>query len=322
MMLPEVLESLSPVDGGVYVDGTFGAGGYTQAILDAADCTVFAIDRDPDAKKRADAMNNDRLIFLRGCFGDVEQLLSDAGIDKVDGFVLDLGVSSFQFDEAERGFSFRYDAPLDMRMDPENGQSAAELIADIEEEPLANLIYQYGEERKSRRIARKIIEAKGAAPIQTTFQLAEIVRSCLPKPRGSKSGGKEIDPATRTFQALRIAVNDELGELERALASAGNILKPDGKMVVVSFHSLEDGMVKRFFRDRSGGQSVSRYQPQIDQAPAKFELISRKAVKPSKTEIDENPRSRSARLRAARYIGCEANRSEAKVCSQTKRGAS
>lgn len=301
VMLPEVLDALSPVDGGVYVDGTFGAGGYSRAILDAADCTLIAIDRDPDAKLRADAMKEEyggRLIFLRGCFGDVESLLRDAGIQKVDGFVLDLGVSSFQLDEAERGFSFRFDAPLDMRMDPEAGQSAADLVASADEKDLADVIYQYGEERKSRRIAHKIVEMRREAPIETTFQLADIVRSCLPKPRHG-----DIDPATRTFQALRIAVNDELGELERALKAAESVLAPDGRMVVVSFHSLEDGAVKRFFRKKSGGESVSRYQPQMDVPAAEFELLTRKAVKPSKKEIEENSRSRSARLRAVRYIG-------------------
>ena len=296
-MLPEVIESLSPVDGGVYVDGTFGAGGYTKAILDAADCTVVAIDRDPDAKMRAKEIKNDRLIFLRGCFGDVEQLLIDAGIGKIDGFVLDLGVSSFQLDEVERGFSFRGDAPLDMRMDPQSGQSAAELVSSAEEKELADIIYQYGEERKSRRIAKKIVELRRENPIHTTSQLADIVRSCVPKSRDG------IDPATRTFQALRIAVNDELGELERALEAAENILKPGGKLVVVSFHSLEDGMVKRFLRKKSGGEGVSRYQPQVDVKPAAFDLPSRKAIKPSDKEIAENARSRSARLRVATYRG-------------------
>lgn len=297
-MLPEVLSALSPVDGGIYVDGTFGAGGYSKAILDAADCTVVAIDRDPDAQERAEGFDDPRLIFLRGCFGDVERLLREAGIDKVDGFVLDLGVSSFQLDQAERGFSFRFDAPLDMRMDPENGQSAAELIAAAEEKDLADLIYKYGEERKSRRIAKKIVELRRENPIHTTAQLADIVRSCLPRPKHG-----DIDSATRTFQALRIAVNDELGELERALASAENILKPGGRMVVVSFHSLEDGLVKRFFRTKSGGEGVSRYAPAVEAPTPTFELQSRKAVKPSAEEIAENPRSRSARLRAANYMG-------------------
>ena len=297
VMLNEVLAALSPVDGGIYVDGTFGAGGYTRAILDAADCTVVAIDRDPDAQRRAADMDEPRLIFLRGCFGDVEALLREAGIEKVDGFVLDLGVSSFQLDEADRGFSFREDGPLDMRMDPESGRSAAELIVQTEEKDLADLIYKYGEERKSRRIAHKIIEVCRQTPIETTGQLADIVRSCVPQSRDG------IDPATRTFQALRIAVNDELGELERALASAESILKTDGKMVVVSFHSLDDSLVKRFFREQSGGESVSRYLPQTENAPVKFDLLTRKAVKPSAEEIAENARSRSARLRAAQYIG-------------------
>ena len=288
---------LSPVDGGVYVDGTFGAGGYSRAILDAADCTVVAIDRDPDAEKRAESLGDPRLIFLRGCFGDVERLLREAGIDKVDGFVLDLGVSSFQLDEVERGFSFREDGPLDMRMDPESGQSAAEFIAHTEEKELADLIYKYGEERKSRRIAHKIIEVCRQTPIETTGQLADIVRSCVPQSRDG------IDPATRTFQALRIAVNDELGELERALASAENILKPGGKMVVVSFHSLEDGLVKHFFREKSGGKAGSRHLPEMEPAPAIFDLVTRKALKPSDKEIAENARSRSARLRAAEYLG-------------------
>ena len=297
VMLTEVLAALSPVDGGVYVDGTFGAGGYSRAILDAADCTVVAIDRDPDAQKRAEGFDDPRLIFLRGCFGDVERLLREAGIDKVDGFVLDLGVSSFQLDEADRGFSFREDGPLDMRMDPESGQSAAELIAQTEEKDLADLIYKYGEERKSRRIAHKIIEVCRQTPIETTGQLADIVRSCVPQARDG------IDPATRTFQALRIAVNDELGELERALASAENILKPGGKMVVVSFHSLEDGLVKHFFREKSGGEAGSRHLPEVESVPAIFNLLTRKALKPSEKEVAENARSRSARLRAAEYLG-------------------
>ena len=297
VMLNEVLAALSPVDGGVYVDGTFGAGGYSRAILDAADCTVVAIDRDPDAQMRAEAMDEPRLVFLRGCFGDVERLLQEAGIGKVDGFVLDLGVSSFQLDEADRGFSFRADAPLDMRMDPESGQSAAELIAQTEEKDLADIIYKYGEERKSRRIAKRIVELRRENPINTTAQLADIVRSCVPK---SKDG---IDPATRTFQAIRIAVNDELGELEHALDAAEKILKPGGNMVVVSFHSLEDGVVKRFFREKSGGEGGSRYMPEVEKVAPVFDVLNRKAQKPTEKELSENPRSRSARLRVARHIG-------------------
>ncbi len=300
-MLPEVLEYLSPQNGAVYVDGTFGAGGYARAILDHADCTVVAIDRDPDAKARAEELSRQyagRLKFLRGCFGDAPALLQEAGIDKVDGFVLDLGVSSFQLDEGGRGFSFRFDAPLDMRMDPENGQSVAELIATIKEEPLANLIYKYGEERKSRRIAKRIVETRKDTPIESTGQLASIVRSCVPKTRHN-----DIDPATRTFQALRIAVNDELGELERALDASKTILNPNGHMVVVSFHSLEDRLVKQTFRDLAGGVAGSRYMPETSAPTAPdFKIITRKAVKPSDDEIAANPRSRSARLRAIEYV--------------------
>ncbi len=293
VMLPEVLEALSPQDGGVYVDGTFGAGGYTRGILNAADCKVIAIDRDLDAQSRAAEFEEEyggRFNFKRGCFGDVEDLLDG---EQVDGFVIDIGVSSFQIDQAERGFSFRRDGPLDMRMDTASGQSAADLVNSTSEEELANIIYRYGEERKSRRVAHKICEMRKEQPFETTFQLADAVRACVPK---SKDG---IDPATRTFQALRIAVNDELGELERALDGSIKVLKSGGSMVVVSFHSLEDGMVKRFFRDKSGGASKgSRHLPeQNDEAEAIFKLESRKAIKPSDKEVAENARSRSARLR-------------------------
>jgi len=214
VMLNEVLNALSPKEGGIYVDGTFGAGGYTQAILNAAPCTVIAIDRDLTVVPRADEFKKnygERFIFLRGAFGDVENLLRDTGIGKVDGFVLDIGVSSMQIDQAERGFSFRFDAPLDMRMDQGQATSAFDIVNEYEEENLANLIYKYGEERHSRRIARKIIALRKEAPIRTTGALADLVRDVLPKSPKDKS-----DPATRTFQALRIAVNDELGELERA----------------------------------------------------------------------------------------------------------
>lgn len=302
VMLSEVVSALSPVDGGVYVDGTFGAGGYTKAILESADCKVVAIDRDPAAQNRArDLLEKyaGRLVFVRGCFGDVTNLLSHAGVSDVDGFVLDLGVSSYQLDEGDRGFSFRFDAPLDMRMDPDNTRSASDLLAEIEEKELADLLYNYGEERKSRRIAKKIVNLRRENPIHTTTQLADIVRSCLPPARHG-----EIDPATRTFQAIRIAVNDELGELERALESAETILAHHGRIVVVSFHSLEDRLVKRFLRTQSGGNAVSRYVPSTqERSAAKFELLTRKAVKPTEQEMSENPRSRSARLRTARYLG-------------------
>ena len=303
VMLPEVLEFLQPSGSGVYVDGTFGAGGYTSAILEAApECTVVAIDRDVAAKSRAGALQEkygERLQFIHGCFGDVRDLLGAAGFKKVDGFVLDVGVSSMQIDEGGRGFSFQKDGPLDMRMDQSAGPSAADIVNSTEEGELADIIFKYGEERLSRRIAKVIVERRAEEKFETTGQLADAVRSCVPR---SKDG---IDPATRTFQALRIAVNDELGELERALNSAEHILAPGGRMVVVSFHSLEDRIVKDFFRAAAGkAAGGSRHAPEI--APAKtasFEILTKKAVLPRQKELSENPRSRSAKLRAARYMG-------------------
>ena len=300
VMLNEVIENLSPQDNGVYVDGTFGAGGYTKAILNSADCTVIAIDRDPNAVATANALKDEfggRFIFVQGCLGDAVELVNNAGFNQVDGFVLDIGVSSMQLDQAERGFSFRHDGPLDMRMDGTQGQTAADIVNATDEEDLANIIYQYGEERLSRRIAKRIVEKRAEGPIQTTLQLADIVRSVVPK-----SPKDKIDPATRTFQALRIAANDERGELERGLVAAEHLLKESGRLVVVSFHSLEDGIVKAFLYERSGRASnASRYlPPSVDAAPAPtFTLLKRKAVEPSDAEIQQNSRSRSAKLRVA-----------------------
>lgn len=299
VMLPEVLQQIAPVDGAVYVDGTFGAGGYAAKILESVDCTVIGIDRDPDAQVRAEPLKGRfgaRLEFVAGCFGDVEMLLRGRA---VDGFVLDLGVSSFQIDQAKRGFSFRFDGPLDMRMDTRTGQTAADIVNTMDEEDLANLIYKYGEERLSRRIAKKICERRREKRFETTVDLADIVRACVPR-----SPKDKIDPATRTFQALRIAVNDELGELERALAAAENILKPGGRMVVVSFHSLEDGLVKAFFREQSGARArMNKYLPEAaaGKKPV-FEILTRKALTPSEKECAENPRSRSAKLRAVQKV--------------------
>ncbi len=305
VMLPEVLEALQPKGGGVYVDGTFGAGGYTRAILDAADCHVFAIDRDVSAQVRASEFKDqygERFTFLRGCFGDVQGLLNNVDVDQVDGFVLDIGVSSMQIDEADRGFSFRFDGPLDMRMDAKADLDAAVIVNEYTEEDLANIIYEFGEERKSRRIAKMIVEARKTKSFKTTFELADVVRAAVPRKHSDK-----IDPATRTFQALRIAVNDELGELDRALDASGNILRDGGRLVVVSFHSLEDRRVKRFMREASGAdKSVSRHAPQVTQNDdAPFKLVSRKAVKPSDKEVAENVRSRSARLRVAERTSYE-----------------
>ena len=319
VMLNEVLQTLKPADDEVYVDGTFGAGGYTKAFLDSADCTVIAIDRDRDALERANVLKaqyGDRLVFIQGNFGDVEGLLKSAGFEKVDGFVLDIGVSSMQIDQAGRGFSFRFDGPLDMRMDQSQGATAADVVNRTPEKELADLIYKYGEERMSRKIAKTIVTRRAEKKFETTSDLANVVRSVVPK---SKDG---IDPATRTFQALRLFVNDELGELEKALGAAEKILKPNGRMIVVSFHSLEDSMVKNFLRKKSGNEpkgsrhlpenisslrvttrptSTGRNGPDVIH-PARndgtvFSLPSKKALQPSEDETYSNPRARSARLR-------------------------
>lgn len=301
VMLPEVLAALSPRGGEIYVDGTFGAGGYTRAFLEAADCTVIAIDRDKSALEAGAALKEkygERLVLLYGCFGDAPSLVREAGFENgVDGFVLDVGVSSMQIDRAERGFSFRADAPLDMRMDQAGGApDAADAVNGLSEKELADIIYRYGEERHSRRIARRIVEARGQEPIRTTGRLAEIVRACVPRSRKDA-----IDPATRTFQALRIYVNDELGELSRALSGAEGMLREGGRLVVVSFHSLEDSLVKAFMREKSGRQSHgSRYLPEVAQAGApSFSLPFQKPIFPSDEENAVNPRARSARLRCA-----------------------
>lgn len=300
VMLSEVLTHLQPRDGETYVDGTLGAGGYTRAILDQADCTVIAIDRDPEAHRRAEEWRQsygDRLKLVHDAFGNVADIVETPA----DGFVLDLGVSSMQIDQGERGFSFRFDGPLDMRMDTTQGESAADLVNTLPEKELADLIYLYGEERHSRRIAKAIVAARAEKPFRTTGELASLVRTVMP--RGKKD---EIDPATRTFQALRIAVNDELGELERALAGSERILAEGGRLVVVTFHSLEDRIVKNFMKERAGDSpSPSRHLPvAIAQGPEPtFQIMTKKAVDPSEGETLSNPRARSARLRAAIRTG-------------------
>lgn len=300
VLLREVVEALDPREGATIVDGTFGAGGYSRALLEVADCTVWGIDRDPEAVARGAEMAKQfdgRLRVLHGRFGDMAGLLADAGVTSVDGVVLDLGVSSMQIDTAERGFSFRFDGPLDMRMDPDTGESAADLVNSEDEGDLAHLIYMFGEERHARRIARAIVTARADGPIEGTAALAEIVRAAVPAPKGPR----KIDPATRTFQALRIRVNDELGELDRGLAAAEALLAEGGRLAVVTFHSLEDRPVKRFLRDRSGGAPKgSRHLPAGEAGPAPtFTLLTRNAISPQDDETAANPRARSARLRAA-----------------------
>jgi len=301
VLLAEVVTALAPRDGAIYVDGTFGAGGYSRAILDAANCTVFAIDRDPDAVAGAKPLLEQyagRLHILQGRFGDMAELLSRAGISAVQGVTLDLGVSSMQLDQATRGFSFRFSGPLDMRME-QQGDSAADLVNTMAEQPLADLIFTFGEEKKARRIAKAIIAARALAPITETQQLADIVRRAIgPTP------GLRIDPATRTFQALRIAVNDEMGEIDRGLAAAEKMLAPGGRLAVVSFHSLEDRRVKTFLRDRSAtAPRVSRHLPDLQhRQTAHFRLISPGGIAPGDAEIARNPRARSARLRIAERL--------------------
>ncbi|HUN45261.1 MAG TPA: 16S rRNA (cytosine(1402)-N(4))-methyltransferase RsmH [Stellaceae bacterium] len=294
VLLQEAIAALAPRDDALYVDGTFGAGNYSRALLEAARCRVMAIDRDPAAVKRGDALVrrfSGRLTVVEGRFGDLEQILATLGIPAVTGIVLDLGVSSDQIDTAARGFSFRADGPLDMRM-ATTGVTAAELVNTLSEAALADLIYVYGEERYARRVARAIVAARAQTPLTRTGELAAIVRKAVPT-----SGG--IDPATRTFQALRIEVNDEMGELERALSAAERALEPGGRLAIVSFHSLEDRRVKDFLRARSGGTGVSRHRPSVTERAPTFTVLTRRPVTPTEAEIERNPRARSARLRAA-----------------------
>ena len=292
VMLDEVIKYLSPQDGKTYVDATFGNGGYTEAILQSANCKVIAIDRDPTVLARAKEVKEkyaNRFEFVSGRFGDVKNLISES----VDGFVFDIGVSSMQLDDADRGFSFSKEAPLDMRMSL-SGVTAADIVNNTEENELADIIYTYGEEKKSRQIARKIVEYRNIKPIETTTELAEIIYSIIHKNFG------QINPATRTFQALRIAVNEELNELKNGLESATRLLKPQGRLVVVDFHSLEDRIVKKFFNEKSGKTNgVSRYMPQIiTNTDVIFEVVS-KAIAPTAEECEQNPRARSAKLRYA-----------------------
>jgi 16S rRNA (cytosine1402-N4)-methyltransferase len=288
VLIRPLIAAVGPVTG-VWLDGTFGNGGYTRALLAAGADKVIAVDRDPLAFQMAAgwvADYGDRIVMQEGVFSQLDTYAQD-----LDGVVLDLGVSSMQLDLAERGFSFMRDGPLDMRMS-QSGLSAADLCNDAEEAELADIIYLYGEERASRRIAKAIVAAR---PLTTTGQLAKIVESCLPRAKPNQS-----HPATRTFQALRIAVNNEYGELAMGLMAAERALKPGGQLAVVTFHSVEDRMAKRFLQARSGNNAnANRYAPETTQVTPAFRIDKRKAIGPDEQELAENPRSRSAKLRVA-----------------------
>lgn len=306
VLLHEVVEYLDPKDGEVFVDGTFGAGGHSRAILDKANCRVIGIDRDPDTELYARQLLESylgRFQFVQGEFSRMSGLLKHINVEKVDGILLDLGVSSMQLDQAARGFSFRYDGPLDMRMG-QHGITAQQMLHAVTEAELANIIFHYGDERYSRKIAREIVKTRAEKPITSTAQLADIVR------RSVNHYDDAIDSATRTFQALRIWINDELGELTRFLHTVPSLLAPGGRLVVITFHSLEDKIVKRFFQEYSGREfEVNRHFPsQNNQNGAQkptFRILTPKPIKTSLEECKENPRSRSAKLRAAIKLSSE-----------------
>jgi 16S rRNA (cytosine1402-N4)-methyltransferase len=291
----EAIAHLAPRQGGIYVDATFGGGGYSRAILDVPGTRVIGIDRDRTAIAGGLALvdrSEGRLTLVEDRFSNLAEICAAQGVDAVDGVVMDVGVSSMQLDHAGRGFSFRLDGPLDMRMG-QAGPTAADVVAKASESDLADIIYLFGEERHSRKVARAIVAAREVAPIATTRSLADLVAKVV----RSKPG--DIHPATRTFQGLRIFVNEELDELETALAAAERVLKPGGRLVVVSFHSLEDRIVKSFLSERAKTSGGSRHLPEVAQVPPSFQLLTRRPVVAGEQEIAHNPRARSAKLRAA-----------------------
>jgi 16S rRNA (cytosine1402-N4)-methyltransferase len=297
VMLDAVIHALAPRDDALYVDATFGTGGYSRALLGAADCRVVALDRDPDAVRSALALMQapeGRFNIVEGSFGDMDRLLAGIAPGPIAGIAFDLGISSVQIDTPARGFSLRFDGPLDMRMSGV-GTSAADLVATLPEKELARLVREFGEDRFAARIAHAIVVARQQKPIRRTLEFADIIRAAVPKVQVG------LDAATRTFQALRIAVNDELGELDRGLAAAERLLMPGGRLAVVSFHSLEDRQVKDFLRRRSdAAPRPSRHEPlPVGSPPPSFRLLHRQALRPTSEEINRNPRANSARLRAA-----------------------
>jgi 16S rRNA (cytosine1402-N4)-methyltransferase len=291
----QAVELLAVRDSGIYLDATFGAGGHTRAILAAANARLIALDRDATAiALGADLVEQvaGRLTLVEANFAELDAVSHQFDIERVNGVLIDLGVSSMQLDQAERGFSFRLDGPLDMRMD-RSGPTAADVIARASQQQLADIIFSLGEERQSRAIARAIVAARARQPIRTTGELAAIVAGVVRARPG------DIHPATRTFQALRIFLNDELRSLARALSAAERLLAPGGRLVVIAFHSLEDRIVKNFLNARSRPAAPSRHMPQVDQVPATFRLITKRPIVPDQAEIEANPRARSAKMRAA-----------------------
>lgn len=289
VMLPEVLVAISPKSGQTIIDCTFGGGGYSRAILKAATCNIIALDRDPTAIARGMEMQKEfgeRLKLIETPFSKIGEL----ELPQIDAIVMDIGVSSYQIDEAERGFSFMRDGPLDMRMG--GGKSAAEVLANLSEAELSKIFWDYGEEKNARRIARAIVNDRTQTPFVTTLQLASLCE------RVYGHSKEKIHPATRVFQALRIYVNDELGELETALNEGAKMLKKGGRLIVVTFHSLEDRIVKNFMNSMCKAKPLSRYSPLLNDEEKDFELIYKKAILPSENETATNPRSRSAKLRA------------------------
>ncbi len=302
VLVHRAIDWLNVRDGGLYIDATFGAGGFSRAILATPGARVLGVDRDQSAIARgADLVEaaQGRLELVEECFGNLQSILPNGGAAAADGIVFDLGVSSMQLDEAERGFSFRLDGPLDMRMGG-GGPTAADVVAHAGERDLAAIIFTLGEERHARAVARAIVKARGEQAIDTTKALAEIVARAAPARPGA------IHPATRTFQALRIFVNDELGEIANGLAAAEQILKPSGRLVVIAFHSLEDRIVKTFLTERSRAPATSRHQPLAESAAPTFRVLTRRPETPDETEIAANARARSAKLRAAERTGAPA----------------
>lgn len=298
VLLKEVLQFMNCQDDEIYLDGTFGAGGYSKALLKAANCQVLAFDKDDSVKKFADELKleyDNRFNFFNYSFAEISSQLKEFGISGLDGIVYDFGVSSMQLDDKSRGFSFDSDVRLDMRMNKKAAMSAYQVVNELSENELYQIIKEFGEERKAKLIAKKIIEQRQLAKIESCKELADIVRSFY-------KGYHKIDPATKTFQAIRIYVNDELDEIKKSLSQAVELLKEGGRLITVSFHSLEDSIVKNFFKKEAGlDVTFSRYEPVINnnESSKTLRILTKSAIKPDSDEIKDNPRSRSSRLRAA-----------------------